>query len=279
MTTSRPSTTPSDGPLRANASRSTVEHTGPTAERYRSALERYLDAVAADEPEHPQPTIAFPPKIVGDVMTAGVVCAHEEAAFKEVARALERNRINGVPVIDSERHVLGMVTASDLLARVVSDRRAVPAGHRLAAHLDAQRKRHAGTAKELMTAPAITVTPTTTIAKAARLMARVRVRTLPVVDRDSVVQGVVTRADLVRLFLRPDADIRHDVERDVLRSGDHRRSDVHVTVDEGVITLHGHVAQEVTARRLVFEAGRIAGVIDVVDAMEFDIRTSILPTY
>lgn len=278
MTTSSPST-PSEGQLRAEASRSMIDHTGPTAELYQSALERYLSAVAADEPEQRKPAHAFPPQVVGDVMTSGVVCAHADAAFKEVARALERNRINGVPVIDAERRVIGMVTASDLLARVVSDRRAVPAGHRLAGHLDAQRKRHAGTAKELMTSPAITVTPTTTIAKAARLMARVRVRTLPVVDRDNVLQGVVTRADLVRLFLRPDADIRRDVERDVLRSDDHRRSDVHVTVDEGVVTLHGHVEQEVTARRLVYEAGRIAGVVDVVDAMQFDVRTSILPTY
>jgi CBS domain-containing protein len=279
MSTSTPSATPSEGRLRAEATRSMIEHTGPTAELYQSALERYLNAVSADEPPHPKPANAFPPQTVGDVMTAAVVCAHEDAAFKEVARALERNRINGVPVIDAERRVIGMVTASDLLARVVSDRRAVPAGHRLASHLDAQRKRHAGTAKELMTSPAISVTPTTMIAKAARLMARVRVRTLPVVDRDNVLQGVVTRADLVRLFLRPDADIRRDVERDVLRSEDQRRSDVHVTVDEGVVTLHGHVTQELTARRLVYEAGRVPGVVNVVDAMDFDVRTSILPTY
>lgn len=277
MTTSNQSGTPSDAQLRAEASRSMIEHTGPTAELYQSALERYLNAVSADEPEHPKPSHDFPPQVVGDVMTSGVVCAHEDAVFKEVARALDRNRINGVPVIDAERRVIGMVTASDLLARVVSDRRAVPAGHRLAGHLDAQRKRRAGTAKELMTAPPITVTPSTTIAKAARLMARVRVRTLPVVDRDNVLQGVVTRADLVRLFLRPDADIRRDVERDVLRSEDHRRSDVHVTVDEGVVTFHGHVEKELTARRLVYEAARIAGVVDVVDAMKFDVRTSVLP--
>lgn len=269
----------SEGSLRSEALRSTVEHTGPTAERYHSALERYLNAVAADEPEHSQPSNTFPPQIVGDVMTPDVVCAHEEAVFKEIAQAIERNRINGVPVIDDGRRVVGMVTASDLLARVVSDRRAVPAGHRLGAHLDAQRKKRAGTARELMTSPAISVTPTTTIEKAARLMARVRVRTLPVVDKDNVLQGVVTRADLVRLFLRPDADIRHDVERDVLRRDDPKRSNVQVTVSEGVVTLHGHVEQELTARRLVYETARIAGVVDVVDDLGFDVRTSIMPTY
>lgn len=244
---------------------------------HESALERYLGAIAEDS-GHSTGALRFPAQTVGDVMTRGVVTAHEGALFKEVAVALDRNRISGVPVIDSDRRVLGVVTASDLLTRIAGGNRPVPRGHRYAAGQENRRKQHATTAKELMTSPAITTTSRTTIADAARLAAKTRVRTLPVVDQGGVLIGIVTRGDLIKLFLRKDEDIRQAIERDVVRSPDVAgRGRVRVQVEEGVVTLSGSVDTDGTARRIAYDAAQVVGVVDVHDKLEFAVRENVLP--
>ena len=147
---------------------------------------------------------------VGDVMNRAVVSAYRDAMYKEIARSLARNDINTVPVVDEGHRVVGVVTASDLLGRVVHQR-LMPRGHRLSHCSDTNRKRHAGTARDLMTRPAITVTAETTIVEAARIAARNRVRSLPVVDRKGALVGLITRSDLVKVFLRDDAEIETEV--------------------------------------------------------------------
>ena len=109
MATSTPRPGGSDDPVRIQqeAARVSVTHRGPTADRYESALERYVGAVAGEH-AHPAGTPnAFPPRTVADVMTRAVVSAYEKALFKEVASSLARNRISGVPVINEDRHVVG----------------------------------------------------------------------------------------------------------------------------------------------------------------------------
>lgn len=210
-------------------------------------------------------------------MRRDVVTAYENALFKEIARALDRNGIDAVPVIDQGRRVVGVVTASDLLARLAGARPA-PRGHRAAARGEARTKRHAFTAHELMTAPAITVTPGTLIVEAARLAARSRVRSLPVVDPDGVLLGMVARADLITLFLRPDDDIHADVVRDaviVAMHPEHRL--VQVRVSEGVVTLSGEAQTALTARRLVQNTLQVPGVVDVCDELDYDVDDAILP--
>jgi CBS domain-containing protein len=242
-----------------------------------TGLERFL-GVVSEGTERVESRAKFPSRTVGDVMTRDVVTAHEGAAFKEVARALERNHVNGVPVIDSDRRVVGIITASDLLARVTGGTRPIPRGHRLAAGSESRRKRHATTAKDLMTAPAITATTRTTIAEAARLTARSRVRSLPVVDAQGVLVGIVTRGDLIKLFLREDADIRRDVLRDVAQNPIvAARGRVEVEVDEGVVTLTGSVDTALTARRIAYDAGQVIGVVDVRDEIQFEINDAFLP--
>jgi hypothetical protein len=109
----------------------TTVHPGPTADRYGSALVRYVEAVFGDRPPvtgEVTPTyLTFPPLTVSDVMTRAVVSAYEGAVFKEIAAALDRNGINAVPVIDAEHKVVGVVSTSDLLARVGHVRPAI--GH------------------------------------------------------------------------------------------------------------------------------------------------------
>lgn len=263
------------------ASGATPDHLGPTADRYSSALGRYVGAVAADASPTPECgsrlRFTFPPLTVADVMSKAVVTAYEQAPFKEIAAALDRNAINAVPVVDRDRRVIGVVTASDLLARV-GHVRPVPRGHRLGARSETNRKEHGATAKDLMTSPAITTSPTTSIAEAARLLARYRVRTLPVVDRAGTLVAMVSRLDLIKLFLRSDDDICHDVLRDIVRPTafpGHR--DVTVAVSEGVVTLAGRIDTALAARGLVYEASRVPGVVDVRDELECDVNDTYLP--
>ncbi len=276
-----PNTTRTAHATQHEALPSTVGHAGPTADRYGSALERYVDAVAGtrthpDAP-HDGHSLTFPPLTVSDVMTRAVVSAYEGALFKEIAQALDRNGINSVPVIDEAHKVVGVVTASDLLARI-GHSRPVPRGHRLGNHAETSRKQHGRTARELMTSPALTITPGTSIAEAARQLTRYRVRSLPVVDSNGLLVGMVSRADLIKLFLRSDEEIRNDVIRDVVRSTTMPgRGNVRVDVEEGVVTLSGRVATALAARGLAHDATRVPGVIDVRDQLDFDVNDVFLP--
>ena len=117
---------------------------------------------------------------VGDVMSRAVVAAYPAAGIEDVAHALERNRIDAVPVIDDSRHVVGVVAVVDLLDR------AAPPG---------------ATARDLMTAPAVTATADTPVGHARALMAQLRIRSMPVVDRDGTLAGMVARSDLLPAYL------------------------------------------------------------------------------
>lgn len=255
-----------------------VHRRGPTAERHHSALGRYVAAVAADQlpsGAEVRSDVTFPPLTVADVMTRAVVSAYAGAAFKEIAAALDRNRINSVPVINDEHRVMGVVTTSDLLARVAHVR-PVPRGHRRGAHGELSRKEQGLTAADLMTAPAITASTGTSIADAARQLARHRIRSMPVVDRAGALVGMVSRADLIRLFLRSDDEIRDDIVRDVVEPTA-RPGDVAVAVDGGIVRLSGHVPTALLARRLELQAANVAGVVDVRSDLTFEVDDRYAP--
>lgn len=264
--------------LRSEAAKSTVHHTGPTADRYQSALERYLAVVGNEASGRPEGLTAtrHVHDLVGDVMTRGTVAAHEEAVFKEIVDALSRNRISAVPVVDSDRKVIGVVSESDLLTRVVGETGTPPRGHRRS-RADTKRKLQASTAAELMTSPAVTVTPRTTVAEAARIAARAKVRRLPVVDDNGVLEGIVTRSDLLRVFLRDDSDIRRDVEQLIRYGTELDPATIGVGVNEGVVTLTGDVERRLQASRLVAGVRAVSGVVDVEDRLQSHVDDTRLP--
>jgi CBS domain-containing protein len=236
----------------------------PKGEQYRSTL-RYLAATARDGSVRDIPdSVPTGPEYVRDVMVTGVVAAHEEAVFKEIVAALARNRISAVPVVDELRRVVGVVSESDLLARVSGGPVTLPRGHRFTGHAETRTKLHAATARELMTAPAVVTRPETHIAEAARLAAETRVRRLPVVDEYGVLIGIVTRADLLRPFLRPDSDIREDIERNiVLGSFLLNPHTVDVDVTEGVVSLRGELERKYVVDAFVDSVRAVSGVVDV----------------
>ncbi len=219
---------------------------------------------------------------VGSVMTAEVVRAEHGTPFKEVARLLADRRISGLPVVDEDDKVVGVISETDLMVR----RTTVPGPFGLSgprrrprfAELTSRARRQAAkgtarTAGQLMTSPAVTVRAEATIAEAARAMTQRHVDRLPVVDEEDRLVGIVTRHDLLQVFLRPDADIQEEVVEQVLvRTLWLRPRAVDVSVVEGVVTLDGIVERRSEAQIAVSMTRQIDGVVAVVDklASRFD---------
>jgi CBS domain-containing protein len=200
---------------------------------------------------------------VGDVMTTAVVTVGLLTPYKMVASLMAENRVSGFPVLDADGHVVGVVTEANLLAEEEKrawERMAVP-GHGLR-----PQQHWALTAGELMSSPAITIGPDATIAGAARAMNEHRVRRLPVVDPGGRLLGVVSRRDLLSVFLRTDSAVAAEVREvfdEVLQVSS---VTVTVTVQDGVVVITGPPND---ARGLVAVAIRLAwgvdGVVDVID--------------
>ncbi|WP_394437000.1 CBS domain-containing protein [Streptomyces sp. SGAir0957] len=201
------------------------------------------------------------PHIVSDVMTHTVVAVGREAPFKEVVALMKQWRISALPVVEGESRVVGVVSEADLLPKE-EFRDADPDRREQARRRADLAKAGAVTAGELMTSPAVCVRPDATLAEAARTMAHRQIKRLPVVNAENMLEGVVSRSDLLKVFLRADEDIAEEVSRTVvayLFPGQH----VTVTVREGVVTFGGTLRN----RNLVPVAARLAraveGVVDI----------------
>ena len=181
-------------------------------------------------------------RTVADLMTHDVVRARPDTPFKEIVELLADNDITAVPVVDELDHPLGVVSEADLLRKCTAQSEAL--SRTPVPHLEAweRAKAEGARAEELMSAPAVCARPEWTVVEAARLMAVRNVKRLPVVDEADRLKGIVSRGDLLRIFLRRDDAIRDEIVRDVLqRTLRLAPSDVTVEVDEGQVTLRGSV--------------------------------------
>ncbi|WP_179272360.1 CBS domain-containing protein [Streptomyces sp. XY006] len=194
--------------------------------------------------------------VVGEVMTRDVVRARRTTPFKEVVRLLDHHRISGLPVVDADDKVLGVLSGSDLV--------------RCQAYREGTAPPPAVTAGDVMSSPAITVHPEQTVPDAARLMERRGVERLPVVDEADRLIGIATRRDLLRVFLRTDDDIRRQVSDEIVTTALNLPSDaVRVSVRDGVVTLGGQVEARSRVPELVHAVWRLDGVVGVVNSLVF----------
>ncbi|MEV5845345.1 CBS domain-containing protein [Streptomyces sp. NPDC051985] len=181
-------------------------------------------------------------RTVEELMSRPVVRARRDTEFKELVRLLAENDVTAVPVVDDLGCPVGVVSEADLLRK--SADQADASGRVPIPHLEAWERAKAGgsRAEELMSAPAVCARPEWSVVEAARLMETQHVKRLPVVDEADRLLGIVSRGDLLRVFLRPDDAIRGEIARDVL----HRvlglePADVAVRVREGRVELTGAV--------------------------------------
>lgn len=209
--------------------------------------------------------------LVKDVMTASVITVDSGATFEEIAAALRAHRISAVPVVDEESRVIGVVSESDLLAKLAfgidEDRSPGMAGIR---HWHQLEKARAVTAAELMTSPPMTVSPGDTVEQAARIMYKRNVKRLPVTDSDGRLAGIVSRADVLAVYSRADADIAEEIRSGVLAGEpheEHRPFDL--SVRSGVVTLYGKPLTPEQGERMVRQARHVQGVVAVRDRLDY----------
>jgi len=206
---------------------------------------------------------------VRDVMTRTVAVVAADTPFKEVARRLAEHRVAALPVIDARDRAIGIVSEADLLVKeehIGLDRR----GRRATA--EDLRKSTATTAREVMTSPAVTIGPDAPLADAARVMHERGFRSLPVVDADGRVIGIVSRRDLLKAFLRPDIEIRTEIEDEIIRDEMWLEPGrVRVQVEQGVVALQGQVERASLIPILVRLAEGVDGVVRVEARLTFEL--------
>ena len=204
---------------------------------------------------------------VEQLMQINVVSVVPAASLKDVAAALVKNRISGMPVCDEEDHVVGVISEGDILykERGRIERSGGPLAWLVEGTPYAEiTKSWATTAGEAMTAPAITITPGRAAAEAARLMIEKGVNRLVVVDRDERLVGIVSRADLVRAFTRSDVEIIEEIRNDVLRRVLWVEPEkVKIIVRQGEVELTGELETSADAAVLVSLVEKIPGVVSV----------------
>jgi CBS domain-containing protein len=214
---------------------------------------------------------------VRNVMTTEVIAVAPDVRMKEVARQLVRHGISGVPVTDEERRVLGVVSETDIVRAEAGD---APEPGLMSRVLLGERppKLDARTAAEAMTSPAITVSPESDVADAARLMTEKGVNRLPVVAGDGALEGIVTRADLVRAFVRSDEEIERELREEVaLDTLWIDPADFWLSVREGEVRLSGKVDSKADARLLEHFASRVPGVVSVHSTLRWRVDEPRLP--
>src|ERR1035441_8853736 len=179
---------------------------------------------------------------VAEVMTTDVVTASTSTPVKEAAGLMSQRRIAAIPVIGADGTLVGIISETDFIGKRVD----------------------VEVVGELMSAPVVTARPNDPVPLVARILLARNVKSLPVVDDGAQVVGIVSRADLLKVFLRSDRDIRRDVITSVAASAiDVEPPGIGITVTDGVVTLTGTVRTIADIARVTTAAIAVSGVIHV----------------
>ncbi|HEY0832255.1 MAG TPA: CBS domain-containing protein [Candidatus Dormibacteraeota bacterium] len=211
-------------------------------------------------------------RTVSDVMTSRVHVARPSTPFKLLVQLIEDNKISAVPIVDEQGVPIGIVSESDLLLK---ERRTELESGQSLLHPRRRREQRAKAlgvvASEIMTTPPITVRSDTKLADAARLMQEGNVRRLVVVDMRGKIAGIVSRSDLLQVFLRTDEELRDEVVSGIIPSVFALEPDPEllVTVRWNVVTLSGELDRKSDVEILTRLTEELDGVVEVVDRLSY----------
>ena len=187
---------------------------------------------------------------VVDLMTTEVIAVSRDTGLREAARLMFRNRVSGLPVTEPDGTLIGIITEADFL--------------RLEVERQEGARDRVATVGEVMSIGVVTIRPEMEIYEAAKIMAVQEVKRLPVVDDDNRLLGVISRADIVSIFTRPDDVIEDEIREDLLRRVLFIDPDeLGVSVTNGVVALSGEVGTRAEASMLEELTNRLDGVFGV----------------
>jgi CBS domain-containing protein len=201
--------------------------------------------------------------VMDELMAKDVVSVTADASYREVVALMDRHRISALPVVDAAGRCVGIVTSGDLILKQDPEVRdsGPPPGMR--AHVD-QVKAAATTAGMLMTAPVMMVRRHHTVAQAVRLLHHFNIKHLPVVDEQDRLVGIVSRGDLLRVFLRSDDEIDREISEEILgRPYVAGNVEVAVQVGGGVVRLEGYARTQHDLDTLIELVRGVDGVVTV----------------
>lgn len=201
---------------------------------------------------------------VGDVMSQEIMTITEDAALKEAALVMVRSGVSGLPVVDDDRKVVGIITEADFVTAEANRAWGRQRRRLLANFLGDTKPTNAKTVADVMTREPHTIDSGSSVTEAARRMTDLRVKRLPVVLPDNTLCGIISRADVMGVFARSDDALADEIANAVAvgvlgLSPD----DVSVSVDDGIATITGHVPSRSESRILEELARRVEGVIAV----------------
>ncbi len=197
---------------------------------------------------------------VVDLMTTDVIRVSPDTRIKEAARLMFRHRVSGLPVVDADGRLSGIITEADFLRMEV-------------ARNEAAEPQPVETVGEVMSSGVVTVAPDAEITEAAKMMVIQDVKRLPVVDADNKMLGIIARLDIVAVFTRPDEVIEDEIREDLLRRVLFvDPDDLDVTVLNGVVTFKGEIGTKNEARILGELSRRLDGVMRVENELTWRIE-------
>jgi CBS domain-containing protein len=218
----------------------------------------------------------------GDVMTGWVATITPDATVKEAAQMMIERRVSGLPVVDRNGRVVGMVSEGDLMRRteIGTGIRRASWLHRL---LDSGAREYLKTrgskVRDVMSKPVISVRPSTPLHEVAGLLDEKRIKRVPVIDRGRLA-GIVSRVDLVRQLAlvpaRPTARTARErkLRQQVLEAAQSTGAqglNLNVTVDQGVVHLWGDVRSRLEQKAVLKAVRAVDGARKVKD------HTTIIP--
>jgi len=207
---------------------------------------------------------------VRDLMSTELLTVSPETLLREAARTMVRNRVSGLPVL-TDGAVVGIVTEGDFLRQEAN--RDQPYRFSLLDALFGDGPSDAPAAErvaEVMTEIVVTITADVTIGEAARVMSDQRLKRLPVVDEEGALIGIISRADVVNAFTKPDEIIEDEVREDIVRRLLFLDpADVSITVEDGVVTLDAEMENRTEAHLLEELTRRVEGVVRVDSKLTF----------
>ncbi|HET8679952.1 MAG TPA: CBS domain-containing protein [bacterium] len=219
-----------------------------------------------------------------DIMTSPVITAWPETRVKDLVALMTTHRISGIPIVAADHELIGIVTEADLLYKEILPKptEPAPAAQRLrlpgvAVAAEHARKAEGLRAIDVMTAPVISVTEDATAHEIAGRMVKHKINRLPVLRAGRVV-GIVSRADVLKVFRRSDEELTEAIREAIVNDLWVDAARLGVEVREGVVYLEGRLDRR-SEKDLVEKWAQMAdGVLGVESRLTYEVNDWQIPT-